>query len=95
MTRGASLSGSDSHTTVVASLATATSRQHTSQARTPSGLGPIGPSGDVYTLPHFQVDAQASHRVFRGLSAVVSGLNLNNEVFGYYTGSTQFVNPAQ
>ncbi len=58
----------------------------------PSGLGPIGPSGDVYTLPHFQVDAQASYRVFRGLSAVVSGLNLNNEVFGYYTGSTQFVN---
>jgi TonB-dependent receptor len=58
----------------------------------PSGLGPIGPSGDVYTLPHFQVDAQATYRVFRGLSAVVSGLNLNNEVFGYYTGSTQFVN---
>ena len=58
----------------------------------PSGLGPIGPSGDVYTLPHFQVDAQASYRVFKDLSAVVSGLNLNNEVFGYYTGSTQFVN---
>jgi TonB-dependent receptor len=58
----------------------------------PSGLGPKGPSGDVYTLPHFQVDAQATYRVFRGLSAVVSGLNLNNEVFGYYTGSSQFVN---
>jgi TonB-dependent receptor len=58
----------------------------------PSGLGPKGPSGDVYTLPHFQVDAQASYRVYNGLSAVVSGLNLNNEVFGYYTGSTQFVN---
>jgi TonB-dependent receptor len=58
----------------------------------PSGLGAYGPSGDVYTLSHFQVDAQASYRVFRGWSAVVSGLNLNNEVFGYYTGSTQFVN---
>jgi TonB-dependent receptor len=58
----------------------------------PSGLGPLGPSGDVYTLTHFQVDAQASYRVFRGWSAVVSGLNLNNGVFGYYTGSTQFVN---
>ena len=58
----------------------------------PSGLGAYGPSGDVYTLPHFQADAQASYRVFRGWSAVVSGLNLNNEVFGYYTGSTQFVN---
>ncbi len=58
----------------------------------PSGLGPKGPSGDVYTLAHFQVDAQASYRFYRGFSAVVSGLNLNNEVFGYYTGSTQFVN---
>ena len=58
----------------------------------PSGLGAFGPSGDVYTLTHFQVDAQASYRVFRGWSAVVTGLNLNNEAFGYYTGSTQFVN---
>ncbi len=58
----------------------------------PTGLGPNGPSGDVYTLTHFQVDAQASYRFYKGLSAVVSGLNLNNEVFGYYTGSTTFVN---
>ena len=57
-----------------------------------SGLGPKGPSGDTYTLTHFQVDAQVSYRVYNGLSAVVSGLNLNNEVFGYYQGSTQFVN---
>ncbi|HEY4378702.1 MAG TPA: TonB-dependent receptor [Acidobacteriaceae bacterium] len=57
-----------------------------------SGLGPKGPSGDVYTLTHFQVDAQASYRFWNGFSAVVSGLNLNNEVFGYYQGSTQFVN---
>jgi TonB-dependent receptor len=58
----------------------------------PNNLGPSGPTGDVYTLTHFQVDAQASYRVFRGWSATISGLNLNNEVFGYYTGSTQFVN---
>ncbi|WP_162539576.1 TonB-dependent receptor [Granulicella sp. WH15] len=58
----------------------------------PSGLGAKGPSGDVYTLTHYQVDAQASYRFYKGWSAVVSGLNLNNEVFGYYTGSTQFVN---
>jgi TonB-dependent receptor len=58
----------------------------------PSGLGRTGPSGDIYTLTHFQVDAQVSYRVYKGLSAVVSGLNLNNEVFGYYQGSTQFVN---
>jgi TonB-dependent receptor len=58
----------------------------------PSGLGPKGPSGDIFTLTHFQVDAQASYRVYKGISAVVSGLNLNNEVFGYYQGSTPFVN---
>jgi TonB-dependent receptor len=58
----------------------------------PSGLGVKGPSGDIFTLTHFQVDAQASYRFYKGISAVVSGLNLNNEVFGYYQGSTQFVN---
>ena len=58
----------------------------------PSGLGPTGPSGDTYTLTHFQVDAQASYRFWGGLRAVVNGLNLNNEVFGYYTGNTRFVN---
>lgn len=58
----------------------------------PSGLGPKGPSGDVWTLPHLQVDAQATYRFWHGFSFLVSGLNLNNEVFGYYTGSDQFVN---
>jgi TonB-dependent receptor len=58
----------------------------------PSGLGPSGPSGDTFTLTHYQVDAQVSYRFYKGISAVLSGLNLNNEVFGYYTGSTQFVN---
>jgi TonB-dependent receptor len=58
----------------------------------PSGLGPSGPSGDIWTLSHIQVDAQASYRFYKGLSAVVSGLNLNNEVFGYYQGSSQFIN---
>ena len=58
----------------------------------PSGLGPKGPSGDVWTLAHLQIDAQATYRVWRGMSVLVSGLNLNNEVFGYFTGSDQFVN---
>jgi TonB-dependent receptor len=57
-----------------------------------SHLGPTGPTGDVYTLPHFQLDAQASVRLGHGLTAVVYGLNLTDEVFGYYTGSTVFVN---
>ncbi len=57
-----------------------------------SHLGPNGPSGDVYTLPHLQLDAQASIRLGHGLSAVVYGLNLTDEVFGYYYGSQIFVN---
>ena len=57
-----------------------------------SHLGPTGPTGDIYTLPHFQLDAQASVRLAHGLSFVVYGLNLTNEVFGYYQGSPVFVN---
>ena len=57
-----------------------------------SGLGPNGPTGDVYTLPHLQLDAQASVRMGHGLTGVVYGLNLTDEVFGYYTGSPIFVN---
>ena len=57
-----------------------------------SGLGPAGPAGDVWTLAHYQIDAQASYRIWHGLSVKVVGLNLNNEVFGYYQGSDQFVN---
>jgi hypothetical protein len=57
-----------------------------------SGLGPNGPAGDVYTLAHLQLDAQASVRMGHGLTAMVYGLNLTNEVFGYYTGSPIFVN---
>jgi TonB-dependent receptor len=58
----------------------------------PTGLGPRGPNGDVYTLAHLQLDAQASIRLARGLRAIVYGLNLTNEVFGYYNGSPIFVN---
>jgi hypothetical protein len=36
-----------------------------------------------------QVDAQASVRLRHGFSLLVSGLNLNNEVFGFYQGSSQ------
>ena len=57
-----------------------------------SGLGPHGPTGDVYTMPHFQLDAQATVRLAHGLSFVVYGLNLTDEVFGYYNGSPIFVN---
>jgi TonB-dependent receptor len=61
-------------------------------ASDPSGLGPKGPSGDVYTLAHLQLDVQGSLRLKYGFTFVASGLNLTNEVFGYYTGSPIFVN---
>jgi TonB-dependent receptor len=51
-----------------------------------------GPSGDQYLYPHTQVDAQVSYWIPRahGFQAIVSMLNLNNEVFGFYNGSEQF-----
>jgi outer membrane receptor protein involved in Fe transport len=52
--------------------------------------GVKGPSGDVYLFSHFQVDAQGSYRLGKGWTAIASGLNLNNEVFGFYMGSPQF-----
>ena len=50
-----------------------------------------GPGGDVYLYSHFQVDAQASYGLGKGFSAIVSGLNLNNEPFGFYNGGKQFM----
>jgi len=50
-------------------------------------LGIRGPNGDVYLYAHTQVDAQGSFRMYRGLELIVSGLNLTNEVFGFYQGS--------
>jgi TonB-dependent receptor len=51
-----------------------------------------GPAGDQYLYPHTQVDAQVSYWIPRshGVQAIVSMLNLNNEVFGFYNGSEQF-----
>jgi len=55
-------------------------------------LGIKGPNGDVYYYPHTQVDAQVSYRIPRGhgVHFIVSMLNLNNEVFGFYQGSEQY-----
>jgi len=49
-----------------------------------------GPNGDVYLYSHLQVDAQGSFRLHRGWIAEVQGLNLNNEVFGFYQGAAQY-----
>ena len=58
---------------------------------TPPLGGTKGPSGDIYLYPHFQVDAQGTVRLNHGLTMVMEGENLNNEVFGFYTGSKIFV----
>jgi TonB-dependent receptor len=49
-----------------------------------------GPAGDLYLYPHLQVDAQGSFRIRRGLQFTAAGLNLTNEVFGFYNGSSPF-----
>ncbi|MGH9680328.1 MAG: TonB-dependent receptor domain-containing protein, partial [Candidatus Acidiferrales bacterium] len=50
-------------------------------------LGLRGPTGDIYQYAHTQFDVQGSYRMYKGLKLVVSGLNLSNEVFGFYQGS--------
>jgi TonB-dependent receptor len=53
--------------------------------------GQTGPGGDNYLYAHLQLDAQATVRVASGVSVLVYGLNLTNEVFGFYNGSPQYV----
>jgi TonB-dependent receptor len=50
-------------------------------------LGLKGPTGDIYLYAHTQFDIQGSYRMYKGLRLIVSGLNLSNEVFGFYQGS--------
>jgi TonB-dependent receptor len=56
---------------------------------TPGGLR--GPDGDNYLYPHFQLDAQGSFQLKYGFVLVAYGLNLNNEVFGFYNGQSQYL----
>jgi outer membrane receptor protein involved in Fe transport len=55
----------------------------------PGGVN--GPLSDIYFYSHFQVDAQGSVRLTHGLSFLAYVLNLNNEVFGFYQGSPQYM----
>jgi TonB-dependent receptor len=50
-------------------------------------LGLKGPGGDIYLYAHTQFDIQGSYRLYKGLSFFAYGLNLTNEVFGFYQGS--------
>jgi TonB-dependent receptor len=56
---------------------------------TPGGLK--GPLSDPYFYTHVQVDVQGSVRMNHGFTLLASGLNLNNEVFGFYQGSPQYM----
>ena len=51
-----------------------------------TGGGIKGPNGDIYLYSHLQTDLQGSYKLGRGFTAVAYGLNLNNEVFGFYQG---------
>jgi len=55
-------------------------------------LGITGPTGDQYLYAHTQVDIQGSYRLYKGLQFVAAGLNLTNEVFGFYSGSPIYPN---
>jgi TonB-dependent receptor len=54
-------------------------------------LGAKGPAGDNYLYAHYQLDAQGTYKATRNLQLYAYGLNLNNEVFGFYNGSPQYV----
>ena len=54
-------------------------------------FGVKGPFSDINFYSHLQIDAQGTIGLRRGFSLSVSGLNLNNEVFGFYQGSPQYM----
>lgn len=56
---------------------------------TPGGLR--GPNSDTYLYSHFQIDMQGSIGLKKGFTFIGSILNANNEVFGFYNGSPQYL----
>jgi TonB-dependent receptor len=63
--------------------------QSTGPAAVP--FGPAGPNGDNYFYSHTQVDAQGTYYLAKGFSVLASGLNMNNEFFGFYNGSPKYM----
>jgi hypothetical protein len=59
--------------------------------RTGCNTASRGPFSAIYFYSHVQVDAQGTIGLRRGLSLIASGLDLNNEVFGFYQGSPQYM----
>jgi TonB-dependent receptor len=56
---------------------------------TPGGVK--GPFSDTYFYPHLQIDMQGSIGLSHGLTFISYILNANNEVFGFYNGSSKYV----
>jgi TonB-dependent receptor len=56
----------------------------------PTPGGPNGPLGDQYLYTHFQIDLQGSYRLKYGFTFMAYGLNLNNEMFGFYNGQKPY-----
>jgi TonB-dependent receptor len=56
-----------------------------------SPFGIKGPFGDNYLYSHFQVDVQSDIYLPKNFTLIFDGLNLNNEVFGFYNGSPEFM----
>jgi TonB-dependent receptor len=56
-----------------------------------TGGGVKGPLSDTYLYTHFQIDMQGSVRLEKGFTFIAAILNTNNEVFGFYNGSPQYV----
>ena len=50
-----------------------------------------GPNSDTYLYSHLQIDMQGSVRMNKGFTLVAYILNANNEVFGFYNGSSQYL----
>ena len=62
--------------------------QYEYQDGAPGGIK--GPLSDVYFFDHTEIDAQSGYALRHGVKLIVSGLNLNNEVFGFYQGSQPY-----
>ncbi len=58
---------------------------------TPTSGGVKGPFSDLYLYPHLQIDMQGSVRLPKGLTFIAYVLNANNEVFGFYQGSSPYM----
>ncbi|MGA2252060.1 TonB-dependent receptor [Terracidiphilus sp.] len=63
--------------------------QNTGPGTVPYGVK--GPFGDNYFYPHMQVDSKITYYLGKGFTVMALGENMNNEPFGFYNGSPQYM----